>query len=78
MLACGFVIAADHRGKIRESEKIELYLPLASAEKAMEHGGDGYIVIVGAQGTVLSGMVKKSGVNGNQMKKGDYTEHSIV
>ena len=54
-----FAVPADHRVKLKESEKKNKYL-IEGIEKTVEHESDAFIsIIIGALGTVVKGLIKE-------------------
>ena len=53
-----FTVPADHRIKLKESDKKDKYLDLAKKWKNMEHEGDNLPIMIGAFGIVIKGLLK--------------------
>ena len=76
-----FVIPADNRVKIKESEKIEKYLDLARGLKKLWNMKVTVIsIVVGALGMISKGLdLQRTGRIENQKKKNqDHLDHSAV
>ena len=71
-----FVVLADHRGKIKESEKIDKYLELARELKKNCETLEWRRHLCAWKGTQKPG--KKTGGVQNQRKNWDHLDYSIV
>ena len=71
-----FAVPADHRVKLKENEKKDKFLDLVEELKNMKVT---FIpIIIGALGTVTSGLLKGTGGLGNKMTGGDHPNYYII
>ena len=74
-----FAVPADHRVKLKESEKKDKYLDLDRELKKLWNMKVMIIlVIIGALGTVTKGLIKGTGGPGNKRTSGDHPNYSII
>ena len=74
-----FAIPADHRVRIKESEKIDEYLDLAREMKKLSKMKMTELPIVaGALRSILKNLEKRLRDTGNQRKNQNYPDHSSV
>ena len=74
-----FCCLVDHRMKIKESEKKELYFDLASELRKLGNMMVTVIpLVIGALGTVPKGLEKGSGRVGNQGENEDHPDQSFI
>ena len=73
-----FAVPADHKVKLKESEKKDKYLDLArELKKTMEHEGDNYTNFNWCFRYSHQRIIKRTGGLGNKRKSGDYPNYSI-
>ena len=73
-----FVILADHRVKLKESENKDKYLDLPREPKRLEHEGDNDSNCNCCARYNLQRISKETGRRGNNRACGDHPEYSII
>ena len=74
-----FAVPADHRIKLKESEKKNNYLELARyLEKIIEHEGDNYTNHDWCFWHSHQRIIKGSGGHGNKTTSGDHPNYNII
>ena len=72
------MLPADHRVKIKDSEKRDKYLKFAREQKIWNMEVTVIPIVVGALGTSSKGLVKRTGKLGNKRTRGDHPDYSII